>query len=508
MNKKITQILSFSIALSLSAAAQASNGPSNPIDDSTPYIDPGRECITSGMVNPPGKEYRYLFSRDCRVVHVLPPAVMKQNIKGQGVNLQACAAMRTALDSNAMIETLIQEGQARLRKYEKQLEAATSKSEQDRLGLAIKQLDDRLKGYTTVRDESAQSFDAHYAQVPGAVFSIVMDGGVSPTDLNEIRGSNQANLYRMKTVEKHTIDAAGKDVVTTTNSIEESALRAAVINSSIYSFIYSVPKEAGQNGGLISTDIPSLQYLAQAETHTGVLHVKANGGISGRVVMSLTTACDKTRWDEQGQLQLKDDVDPIFTVNRTLEVQEKFSQGYVATFNVAKAVEQLTSYTETHTEQGFQKSSVFAPSIAANVDEILDFHWDTGFNNGQATTLKEIRDIKTAIAVKFVDDYIESLQKAGVITVQPDKATDPAKGGYEDQTRVANRCWTESDGGLSGFVGNRHNVCADFTYVVKVWHNGITHEEIKRNLTVNVSQKETMTVDLMTPFYFTTAFVK
>lgn len=501
MNKNLTKLITVSFLLNgLSTAAFAQ-------DFTTPYVDPSQDCASEGMNNPEGKNYRYLYSRDCRVVHVLPPPSQPQNIKAKGLNLQACRALKSSRNTLESLEQSINDGHERIRKYEMALEKA-SPSESKVLQTKIKEQSERLAQYLKAQTDHDAKFEKLYVQTPGAEFAIYMDSGISQNDLNQLRGMNRSNLLHKRTIVEKTIGPDGREQVKTYDTVEESALRVAPISQSYFSFIYNVPADAGKNGGVISTNIPNLQYLDQPGAVGGVIHVKANGGVSGKVIMSLTTACDRVKADATGTLQLDENTDPFFTVNRTFFIQQMFSRGYKASLKVDKAVEQITKFTSQHTNQGFKKSTLFAPSIKADVHELLNFEWTTHYDDGKTDIESKVLEIKTAVAQRLVDNYIENLVKAGVLTAQPDKVVDPATGGYVDETRTANRCWTESDGGVSGFFGGRHRVCSDYTYVVKVWRDGMTDEEIQRSLKLNVDASDSMTVNSMAPFYFTTAFTK
>lgn len=478
------------------------------IDNTTPYIDPQRDCLTEGMNNPEGKDYRYLYSRDCRVVYVLPPPAMSQNIRAEGVNLSACNAMKLAQNAIGLDEKMVDDAKQRLANYEDQLDKARTKDEEQRLQRRIRELNDRLEGYKKVRDESVAAFNKNYGPVPGAVFSVALQGDVTQTDLNQLRGLNLANLHRTKTVIVKSPDAGGKDSVY--QIAEDSSLRVAPVSSSIYSFIYNVPDRALENGGIISTDIPGLEYLQQENSNrTGVLHIRANGGVSGKVIMSLTTACDHVKNDERGKPIIDADTNPFFTVNRTFEVQQMFAQGYEARLKVDKVAKQISKYIMTGKGEGaFQKSSVFNNTINANVTDILDFQWTTEFDDKKQISWKEVYDIKTAVATKLVDDYVERLVKENLIKIEPTRSLTPAEGGYTDDTRHGTRCWSERNGGLSGLFGGSHQVCGDYTYVVKVWHDGVTEEDLNRNLTLDGETIDKMQANMMTPFYYSTSFTK
>lgn len=497
----------FALSLAWSVGMVHADTVNGSADYTSPYIDPQQSCLTEGMINPPNKAFRYLYSRDCRVVLVMPPPVMAQTIKSQGLNLKACSGVASARNNVNTAEALVDETQNRIRMLEAALENAKP-SEEKSIQAKIKDLTTRLEGYTKVRDAAVARFDRDYNQMPGANFAIVMDGDVSANDLNEVRALNHANLNRRKTIVEKTIGPDGKEQTRTYEVVEASALRAAPISQSYYSFIYNLPAEASHSGGIVSSDIPGLQYLEQPGGRTGVIHVKASGGITGKVIMSIATACEHTKKGPNNELVLDDTTDPFFVVNRTFFVQQMFAQGYKARLKVDKAVNQITNFVTVHTNEGFKKSSVFLPSIKADATELMEFEWTTEFDKEKNVSIDKILEIKNAVAAKLIDNYIEKLKAADAIQAVPDRRVDPANGGWVDDTRVANRCWTERDGGLSGLFGGRHEVCSDYTYVVKVWHDGVTEEEVRRSLTLNGETTDSMKILSMAPFYFSTAFTK
>lgn len=478
----------------------------NGVDYTSPYINPQRDCLTEGMINPEGKDYRYLFSRDCRVVHVLPPAVLPQNIRSEGVNLHACSGMNATRNTMNNIDLTIDDLSQRIRDLETKLDTARP-SEVKTIEAKIASLQTRIAGYNNAKQEAKTRFDRDFVKLPGAVFSIVLDGDISQNEVLQLRALNAANLQRRRTVIREYIDEKGQKRTQTEEVLDLSVLRPAQIQNSYFSFIYNVPDDAGVNAGIIKTDIPGLQYLEQPAPKTGVLHVKANGGISGKVIMSVTTACDYVKPDPVTKKPVFDDkVDPFFTVNRSFGVQQLFGQGYVATLKVNKVIDQITNHTITHTNEGFKKSSVFLPSITADVSEVMDFQWTSEFDNGKNIDLTQVQALKASVAAKMVDDYIDKLVQQKILTIKDDSKVDPVNGGHVDEIRQGHRCWTEKDGGLSGLLGRRHQVCGDFTYTVKVWRDGITEDEIRRHLSLAASEKDVMQVHTTAPFYFTTAF--
>ncbi len=479
------------------------------VDFTTPYINPKRDCMTEGMINPQGKEYRYLYSRDCKVVHVLPPELMRQNIIGQGMNLAACEGLESSRRSIKTQNQLIEEANARLLRYEQKLEKAKSRVEREAIEKDIARLRERIKGYTEVLRDSEAYLQKYYGSTPGAKFSILLGGNITQNEINHIRALNHANLNRKKTIIDRVRLPDGTEKVEEREVWEMSALRPATIDQSIFSFIYNVPGDEGPNGGLIKTDIPGLEYLGQKDaTYKGVMHVKANGLVSGQVVMALTVACGHTKKDADGKLVLKENTDPMFTVNRTFTVQQMYAYGYTARLNVDKVVEQITTFVSTDTDRGFKKSVVFNPILKASVDELVSFEWHREFDDGKAESFDKILEIKKAVAADLVDDYLERLEQAGLIKKDLDRPVDPAKGGNVEETKTVHRCWTERDGGLSGLVGRRHVVCGDFPYKVTVWKDGVTEEEVRRSLTLHGETVDTMTVNTVHPFSFTTTFTK
>jgi hypothetical protein len=489
----------------LSAVAKADTSPGG-LDYTSPYIDPQRECLTEGMINPPGKSYRYLFSRDCKVVHVLPPAMLNQGVKGEGVNLEACVGVAASRNTINTIDQRIDANQSRLLRLEVELDKARSVGERDAIQSRIKFIENSLKDLAVQKTEKVKDFKESYAQLPGAKFVVTLNGDVEQGDMNEIRAYNSANLNIRTKVKEKTTGPDGKVIEKEYYTIEISALRPAAIEQSIYSFAYKLPKDALENGGIVSTNIPSLQYFEQPGGQTGLIHVKGRGALSGEVLMSVTTACGKTKKGSDGKLELEEKADPFFVVNRTFFVQEMFGQGYTASLNVDKAVEQITKYTVTHTNQGFQKSAVFLPIIRANVEEIMTFKWASEFDNGKGVSTKDILELKQAVATKLVDDYVEKLMEVGAITKVPDRSIAPVEGRNVDELRQGHRCWTEKDGGVSGWLGRRHEVCGDFTYTVQVWRDGVTNDEVRRSLKLAAGSSDSMLIHTTAPFYFSTAF--
>lgn len=501
MNQTFSKTFTLSLLCTINLSASAQN-----IQDTTsPYINPQRDCMTEGMINPEGKEYRYLFSKDCRVVHVLPPAKMDQDIKTETMNLNGCdgvSAAQKTLNSQAGLVDLMQD---ELMKIEVQLSKSTNANDEKRLREKADRVAKKLAEYSKVYQDSVQNFEKNYGKTPGAKFSIYMNGDITHSELNGIRALNLANLRQQRTIERHTVGPDGAPKVEREVIYDTSTLRTAQIDNSIYSFIYDIPDTRIKNGGVIYSNIPGLQHLEQPGAEKGVIHVKASGGISGEVYMSLPAICPNTK-KTNGKYQLDQAKDPFFTVNRTFYVQQMFAQGYQATLNVKKVVDEVAKSVTRSTEGNFQKSNVFAQTFDGDFENIMEFVWVSDFENGKGADFKAIREIKGQVAATLIDDYISKLVSAGVLNIQKTPTTERAQGGHVDETRVANRCWTEKDGGLSGLLGRRHQVCADYTYSVKVWRDGITEDDIRKSLTLDGQTKDSMSVNMMAPFYFTTAF--
>jgi prefoldin subunit 5 len=499
-----TALLALNI-ISVRGWADGQNDQSAP--NNNPYIDPAQDCMSQGMTSPPGKDFRYLYSKDCKVVYVLPPPVMAQNIKSEGINLQACVGLKSLNDQINQLYATLNDLQKRLGALEDQLDDAKTATETARIQTKIDALTKRITGYEANVATLASTRYDHFGKVAGLVSSVTMVGNVNTTDLNYVRGANAANLHRKTKVQEK--DASGK--VTKEYYIDEEALlRSAPIMSSIFSFIYKTPGTADPSESeVVSTDIPGVEMLSQPGAKTQTIHVRANDVVSGQLRMSLVYACEHTKPDTApGSVKIDEDTDPLFTVNRTFEVQEMFGQGYTASLKIDKAVEQISKTVITDTDHGFKKSIVFLPTIQANVDQLVDFKWDTEFAAAGNVGIDKILEIKQQVAVKFVDDYIEKLVQAKLISIEEEPNVPPANGGTVDDVRTANRCWTERDGGLSGWIGGRHTVCGDYQYVVKVWHDGITSVDLDRTLTLKVDNSETMKINMTAPFSFTTAFVK
>lgn len=503
----MTKYLSFATHLSLVLSVGApALGNAQPGDFVSPYINPQRDCLTEGMITPEGKNYRFLYSRDCRVVYVMPPAIMAQSIQAQGVNLQACKDVASRRQTIHNIESTADGLSARIRALEESLEKAKP-SEEKVIEEKIRKTQERLNAYMANLEANRARFNQDFGGLPGAIFSVALDGDITANDLNELRAMNLANLNRRRTIIEKEKGPDGKENIKQYEVVDTSALRVAPMAQSYFSFLYNIPDKALSNGGIISSDIPGLQPLEQTGSNTGVLHIRASGGVTGKVIMSVTTACDQTKI-EKGKPIFDESTNPFFTVNRTFMVQQMFAQGYEASLKVDKVIDQITKHTITHKNEGFQKSSIFLPSIKADVSEILDFAWTSEFDGGKNISVDKILEIKQSVASKLVDDYIERLVKEKMLTVQMDPKVEAANGGMVNETRTGHRCWTEKDGGLSGVLGRRHQVCGDFTYTVPVWRDGITQEEIRRKFDLKVTETDSMLVNMTTPFYYTTSFIK
>lgn len=477
------------------------------MDITSPAINPQRECMSEGMINPPDKNYRYLFSNDCRVVHVVPPEVLKQEIKGEGIGLRGCEGVAKLEDTINSLESMVGEAYDRARKYLAQASQETSPREAKRLRDKAEAEQADAKTYAADLQAAQDRLASTYGRTPGAKFAIVLRSDIDARDLNELRALNFANLNRTKVIEVHKTGPDGKPIVETSTVTETSTLRPAKIGLSIFSLLYKVPKNIGTNGGVISTNIPGLQYLEQAQQE-GVIHVRASGGLTGELIMNLPLACEHSKKDEAGKIVLDSETDPFFIVNRTFNVQQMFAQGYTAELRVDKVVDQITKAVITDKEFGFKKSVVFNPSLMAKIDQIVKFEWTDGWDNGKNSSLEQILEIKRAVGAKLIDDYVEKLKAAELIDTKKDPGVPPANGGYVDEARTANRCWTERDGGLSGMLGRRHTVCGDYTYTVKVWKDGVTEEEINRRLTLQGVTGDSMQINTMAPFTYSTTFNK
>jgi hypothetical protein len=495
------------LALNLfSVQSWADVGADNPAPYNNPYVDPAQDCMSQGMISPESANYRYLYSKDCKVVYVLPPPVMKQDIKSEGINLQACGDLDKANHAVSELYGLLDDLATRLRGFESQMDKAKTDADAARIQAKIDSLTKRKEGYEKNLKDLLQARFENFGKVPGMISSVTMVGNASPNELNLVRALNYANLHRKTKVEVK--DNNGK-VINTYYTDEESSLRPAPISSSLYSFIYKTPSAADPSESeVVSTDIPGVEILSQQGAKTQTIHVRANDVVSGKLRMSLIYACEHAKKDAAGKSQIDDSTDPLFTVNRTFEVQEMFGQGYTAKLRIDKVVDQITKTVTTDTDHGFKKSVLFVPIIKEHVDQIIDFRWDTEFAAAGNIGIEKVLDIQKAVAAKFVDNYIENLVNAKLVTIEEEPNVTPAAGGTVDDVRTANRCWTEKDGGLSGMFGGRHTVCGDYQYVVKVWHDGVTETEINKNLTLNVDETEQMKINTTVPFSFTTAFVK
>lgn len=473
----------------------------------SPFIHPQRDCITEGMVNPGGKEFRYLFSRDCRVVYVLPPAVMGQAIKSQVINADRCEELKNLQNDITGRSKSISEIDKKIRSLIDQLLQEPSKSESAKIDKEIQDLETR-KQQLEVRQKQGRTFrDDYFSQIPGAIFSITVEGGVSDSELGQIRSHNHNTLNRRQEYITEVKDTAGNVMSTTrTEKIIVSSLQKAPVNNSLYMFNYKKPEDSTKNGGVIEVDVPGYEVLAQPEGLSGTVIFRTNGAVSATLKMALTTTCARTYIGSDGVPKLDETgADPFFAIARNFDVQKTFGQGYTASLNVDKVVTQITNFSLKHTEQGFKKSSVFEPTLNANISEIMTFNWENEYNNGEKTSLAEIQEVKRAVAASMIDDYIEKLVQEKLITIQTEPKVDPVTGGYVDESRTGHRCWSERSG---GFLRRSRTRCGDYQYIVKVWKDGLTNEEVKRQLTLNGATTDSMSVYQKAPFTYSTVFVK
>jgi hypothetical protein len=469
----------------------------------SPYISPQRDCLSEGLINPPGKEYRYLFSKDCRVVFVLPPANASEDIISSGLNLEGCGAVAENRKNIQAQEQTITEMQVAIGKLEAKLAQNYSRD----LEGQIARLQERIQGYSANRLQAVKDFQTAYGKTPGASFAIRLNDSISQADLNGIRALNLASLNRIVNKEIHQPGPDGKDQVVKYQETIVSSLRPAPLDLSVISFHYTTQGNMIDGDSLVFSDISGLEHLEQPGSKTGAVSVRSNGAVTGKVLLSLPWACSYAKPDATGRLQLNSsDADPLFVANHTFSVQEMFGQGYLARLKVDKVVNQIVDRVDTDTQHGFQKSVTFESDIGAHVNELLDFKWVSEHDGDNNVSLAQTLELQKAVATKLIDDYIEKLVAQKILTPQEDPVVDPAKGGNSTETGVASRCWTESDGGLSGMFGGRHTVCGDYTYTYQVWHDGITREDIRKSLLLDGETTESMSINQMTPFYFTTAF--
>jgi hypothetical protein len=476
-------------------------------NQTAPYINPDKECLTEAMINPPGKDYRYLYSKDCRVVYVLPPAVEGQEIHGQAVNIQACQGYNASVASITALENTINAAEEIRLKYENEIQETTSPSKVKILKEKLDSLNGRLSQYRVEREQAVKANEQIYGQMPGAVFSILLDSSISQSELNDIRALNAANLNRIIEVQEKDRDAQGNEITRTTYKTEISSLRPVPVSSSIYSFDYISPKNGNFQGGLISTSIPGLEALEQVGAKTTTIHVRGGDVVTGKVIMSLPTVCPYAQKNEQGQFQVDPgQLDPFFTVNRTLEVQEHFTRGFTASLKLDQVVEQITNFVSTQTDQGFQKSQLFEPIISTDSTKLIQFQWDEGYQEGPNTPLEKVIGIYNEVTADFINSYFNDLVKAGIVSVEEPPKQEPTHGGYVDENRTGRRCWNNSRS-VFGVRISGGSGCADYVYTVKVWKDGITQEELRKRLTISGDYSKSVHANEATPFYFTTAFM-
>ncbi|MBX3022677.1 MAG: hypothetical protein KF799_13475 [Bdellovibrionales bacterium] len=503
-------LIAGALCSSFTAQAEDSKTPS------APYIEPSRKCMAEGMINPPGKDYNYLYSKDCRVVYVLPPAKVKQSYRSEGnANIRLCKGVKSRMNALTTLENAHDALASQRRKWDERWQAATSTAQKTKIQAEIDHLTKQMAGYQEEISIGMKSLTDTYGNRPGATLSITMDSEISQSDLNELRAYNQANLRQTRTVVEKVVDAAGNPVLDengrpkerTYDVTEISSLRKAPISKSIYSFVYYAPVNSEKDSGILSTSIPGLEVLQQEGAKTRTAHVRGGDVVTGEVLLSLIGICNSVIDQPDGKSVIDFKKAPIFVVNRNYEVQQMFAQGYVAELKIDNLIGQIVDQVTTNNNQGFTKSANFNHVINEKVDELVDFQWTTEYENPGNINLAQVLEIKKGVAALLIDDYFEKLEKLGILSKVSPSELPPAVGGNVTETRVANRCWTEKNGGISGFFGGRHSVCADYTYTVQVWHDGITTEKLSNLLRANIRSVDRMEVHQMAPFSFSTAFV-
>jgi hypothetical protein len=498
-----TKVIAMGFALISSSYGWAQASPDE-VDSTAPYIYPGQKCPTDKMLSPEGKSFRYLFSKDCRVVHVLPPAQMPQAISAQPIDLTGgCEhyldlreqSRKTAQRRNKIrdqLDDLLQQKlNAKTEKEQKKIEARIASLETDFEKVKVDLADIQAELKASGRHQAVR-------------FVVNVSDEVSPNDLARVRAINANILVQPVTTKIIEKKPDGSTTESETTSYIESSVRAAPIHSSIYSFRFYAP-DALYNGGVLSTSIPGLAYLQQKDGQEGILHVQSSGGVSGELIMSREAVCPRTKVVD-GEYVLDDLKDPFFQISRQFAVNQMYGRGYTASLRTERAIELISKKLIESKENGFQKSVTFTPTLKGKVDSLIDFRWTEEFQNNDPQTLEAIYKIKVSVAADLIDELFDKLVESGALQIKQDPVVDPSEGGYIDKTQTAHRCWTEKKGGLSGITGGRRTVCSDFVYTVKEWKDGITHEDINKSLNILSEIQDHVVINTVTPFYFNTIF--
>ncbi len=459
-------------------------------DSLVPVVNPNSECPATRLGTPEGMvPYTFLNTKSCHSILVMPPTKVQQGITARPhPNLNLCKSFKAASDNIDAIDSHIKNTDAQIEKLS--LTETDDPVLFEKIEKMISTLEKRRQRFIDQKKQANVDLK-DYDDVVGAEFHVTLDSSVKSADLNTLANSTSipiANEGRFPTL---------PDVL-----YIRPRFTPATIQNSIFSFDYYSPKNDENASSIYKSNIPGLQILQQEGSDFGTAHVKAKNGLSGFVSMRLSGVCGYEVKNDNGSFDLIEDGNPIFVVNQTYEVQQQFEYGYVASLEVDNVITKIVDESIYSENEGFTKTQIFENTINGDLDSVLKFHWTANHNSEEHNYDSEmVQEVKTAAFADIVDNLFDRLVDAEILEIVPPSEVDNAQGGHLDVSKVGTRCWIERK-----WWGRRRKKCANYTYKVKEWRDGITEKELTTTLNINFKNSEEVKVKAMTPFYFTTTF--
>lgn len=474
--------------MSVSISSYANSHPSEPTEY-VPVVNPATDCQYTKVETPSGvKEYDFLKNSDCSAYFALPPAVGKKEFEiAPSASLRLCKTYNLEHDYIIELRSTLFDLLKKLRSLESKMpkdaeEAEFLESQKQSVRESMADID------KMAREANAKIVET-YANIEGARIAVHLDSRISVEDLIRYSYENE--------ITKVLISQDGEQIAYPYRPY----FVPASINKSIYSFAYVTPTQSGTDS-IISTTIPGLEILQQNGGNIGTAHVKGGDLITGEVVLSLLGTCLGAQENADGSFSIADsNKNAVLAVNRTYEVQKQFRYGYDAVLKNNEFIKQVVEETFMSKNKGFTKEQVFDVVSTVTLDSFMEFRWDSNYSSEEHKFNGEmIMDIKKGLFTMFADDYFEALVKTGKLEVVEATEIAEAKGGYVDVDQVGTKCWNETK------WFRRSRKCANYTYKVKEWTDGITEKDLTTVLDIGGVYREKVTVNEMIPFYFTTIF--
>lgn len=475
----------------ISASAQL-----NPLEPTeyVPVVNPGSRCQYSKINKPDGiRDYTFLRNSDCTAYFALPPAIAKKEVEFVPIDsLRFCKDKREEED---FIEQISESKKIILAKYT-DLNSKVPKNPKEAQYLQEqkdKAMED-LKNIDAFMMEKQKEFFQLYGKIEGAQVIINLDSRVIDEELTDLSYENEFL--------KEIINDKGETV---TIVPFRPFFLPAKVSKSIYSFSYRSPEKRFGSDSIISSNIPGLEILQQEGSTLATAHVKGGDVISAELNLSLIGACGGAVEMPDGSFEIIDtNKQATLVVSRSYEIQQQFKYGYKASLITDNVINQIVEEVITSDNKGFTKKQVFENVMTADLKSYLSFEWDSNFSaEGHNVDGELIMEIKTAVFAKYVDDYFDQLVASDQLEIIEPTEVEEVEGGLIDVDKVGTHCWTETK-----WLIKKTRKCADYTYKVKEWKDGITDKELKTKLTINAKFEETVSVNEMVPFYHTTIFKK